>query len=65
MSTAISTVVGESRSRPTRMPVYDAARVFAISDVLAICRTRSERGLMLHGSTKPAAASSSDRASEM
>ena len=61
----MATVVADSRSSWARVPVYVAAWVLATSEVLAICRTRSERGFMLQGSTYPAAASSVGSASSM
>ena len=64
VSTVNDTVVAESRSRPRSVPTYVAAWVLATVDVLAICSTRSDLGLMLHGSTYPGSASSSGRASE-
>lgn len=40
-----STVVSESRFTAVTVPVWVAAAVFATSEVVAICRTRSDRGL--------------------
>ena len=63
--TANRTVVGDSFSMAVTVVVCDAAFVFATADVLAICRTRSDFGLMLHGRQYPWSASSSVRASSM
>ena len=63
ISIVSATVVGESRSSPVTVPWWVAALVFATAEVVAICSTRSERGFMLQGSTKPARSSSGDSAS--
>ena len=65
ISTENRTVVADSRVNSTTVPVKVAACVLAMSEVLAICSTRSDCGFMLHGNTYPRVASSTDSASSM
>ncbi len=49
ISTVRDVVVGDSRSSTVIRPAYVAAWVLATAEELAICRTRSDFGVMLQG----------------
>lgn len=65
ISTVKPTVLGENRCRSVIVAVYVAAAVFATSEVVAICSTRSDSGTIWHGRQNPCSASSSVSASSM